>query len=585
MPAFEVMYNFFSMASSKTLTDDELRRILEDPKFFESDEESDAESAAFIPSDHETTSEISSESENSETGNENNDVPLDDRCFYGKKHCYKWSKEAPKITRTRAHNLVIRIPGNKNEAKNIGTSNILSAWQLFITEDFLQIILINTNIKINEKKNNYGTPHPSYIKPLDMIELRAFIGLLYLSGIMKSNHENVEGLFANNGTGRDIFRATMSVQRFLFILSCLRFDNAATREARKVNDKLAAIRELWELFINSCQKYYTPGQNVTIDEMLVPFRGRCSFRMYMPKKPAKYGLKIMCICDSRTFYLCNAFVYTGKDTEREKTLSIPTQDVLKLITPVEGTNRNITVDNWFMSIELCDQMKDKKLTVLGTLKQNKPQIPGEFKPNRKRLVKSALFGHNQDKTICSYVPRKNRAVLLLSTMHQDQRRTGENNIPDMILDYNNTKAGVDALDQLCANYSVSRRTRRWPMVIFYAILNITGVNARIILQCNKNIDSVDDTTRRNLLQNLGIALVQPHIERRDVRPLSRELREVVLKCGGTPLPSTSSESEPTRKARCYFCPRQADKKTKMVCEKCDKHICPTHRKSVCQNCL
>ncbi|KAJ8933053.1 hypothetical protein NQ314_014245 [Rhamnusium bicolor] len=154
----------------------------------------------------------------------------------------------------------------------------------------------------------------------------------------------------------------------------------------------------------------------------------------------------------------------------------------------------------------------------------------------------------------------------------------------MIVDYNNTKAGVDALDQLCANYSVSRRTRRRPMVIFYAILNITGVNARIIFQCNKDVDSVDDKTR-NLLQDLGIALVKPHIERRDVRPISRELREVVLKLGGTPLPSTSSESEPMRKARCYICPRQADKKTKMVCEKCNKHICPTHRKSVCQNCL
>ncbi|KAJ8931633.1 hypothetical protein NQ314_015427 [Rhamnusium bicolor] len=230
------------MASSNPLTDDEVRRMVEDTEFFESDEESDAESAAFIPSDHETTSEISSESDDSESSNENDDFPLDD--VFLERNCYKWSKEASKITRTRAHNLVIRISGNKNEAKNISTSDILSAWELFITEDFLQIILINTNIKINEKKNKYRAPQPSYIKPLDMIELRAFTSLLYLSGIMKSNHENVEGIFANNGTGRDILRGTMSVQRFLFILSCLRFDCATKREARKVNDKLTAIREL-----------------------------------------------------------------------------------------------------------------------------------------------------------------------------------------------------------------------------------------------------------------------------------------------------------------------------------------------------
>ncbi|XP_047111031.1 uncharacterized protein LOC124787996, partial [Schistocerca piceifrons] len=26
----------------------------------------------------------------------------------------------------------------------------------------------------------------------------------------------------------------------------------------------------------------------------------------------------------------------------------------------------VTVDNWFMSLELCDQLEAKKLTVLGT---------------------------------------------------------------------------------------------------------------------------------------------------------------------------------------------------------------------------
>nr|XP_022904781.1 piggyBac transposable element-derived protein 4-like [Onthophagus taurus] len=398
--------------SKRFLTDTELESILEDPAFFESEEESDADDTS-RQSDHDSTSEASI---SSESDDEDNGTTSDDKFYFGKKRCYKWSKECLKPTRSRKLNLVIRLPGTKNEARNVERSDILPAWQLLIPQDFLQLILVNTNNKISEMQHHYKAPQPAFVSLLDMTELRAFIGLLYLSGIMKSNHENVEGLFANDGTGRDVFRATMSLKRFLFILTCLRFDCAATREARKANDKLAAIRELWDIFVANCQKYYTPSQNVTIDEMLVPFRGRCSFRMYMPKKPAKYGLKIMCLCDSRSFYLCNAFVYTGKETANDKTLSIPTKDVLKLITPIQGTNRNITVDNWFMSLELCEEMKKKNLTVLGTMKQNK-------------------------------------------------------------------------------------------------------------------------------------------------------------------------DTEPTRKSRCYFCPRQADKKTKMVCEKCKKHICLSHRYSVCQNCL
>ncbi|KAF2891025.1 hypothetical protein ILUMI_15148 [Ignelater luminosus] len=147
--------------------------------------------------------------------------------------------------------------------------------------------------------------------------------------------------------------------------------------------------------------------------MLVPVRSRCSFKMYLPKKPCKYGIKVMCMCDSRTHYLCNALVYTGKGERVNNNLSVPTNDLLKLIPPIERTNRNIVVDNWFTSIELCEKLREKKLTVLGTLRMNKPQIPLEFKPNRKRAVRSIVFGHANGITICSYVPEKNRAVVVI----------------------------------------------------------------------------------------------------------------------------------------------------------------------------
>ncbi|GJQ84397.1 hypothetical protein Trydic_g3872 [Trypoxylus dichotomus] len=46
-------------------------------------------------------------------------------------------------------------------------------------------------------------------------------------------------------------------------------------------------------------------------------------------------------------------------------------------------------------------------------------------------------------------------IVLLSPMHYDQDIDKEIAKPDMIVDYNKTKSGVDTSDQLCANYSVS----------------------------------------------------------------------------------------------------------------------------------
>lgn len=51
-----------------------------------------------------------------------------------------------------------------------------------------------------------------------------------------------------DGTGVDIFRATVSLQIFKFLLRCLRFDDANSREARNAVDKLAPIRDLFEHF-------------------------------------------------------------------------------------------------------------------------------------------------------------------------------------------------------------------------------------------------------------------------------------------------------------------------------------------------
>ncbi|KAF2890809.1 hypothetical protein ILUMI_15364, partial [Ignelater luminosus] len=87
----------------------------------------------------------------------------------------------------------------------------------------------------------------------------------------ESEEDQVTNKFITR-TGRQIFRATMSVSRFLFITACLAFDNQATRNERKTYDKLAAIRELWDLFITNGQLHYSPGENVTIDDILVPFR-------------------------------------------------------------------------------------------------------------------------------------------------------------------------------------------------------------------------------------------------------------------------------------------------------------------------
>lgn len=74
-----------------------------------------------------------------------------------------------------------------------------------------------------------------------------------------------------------ILRANFSYSRFLFLLRSLRLDDVTDRKDREKTDKLAAVREFQSDFVKNCQNSYSVGEFVTIDEMLVAFRGRCGF--------------------------------------------------------------------------------------------------------------------------------------------------------------------------------------------------------------------------------------------------------------------------------------------------------------------
>lgn len=250
----------------------------------------------------------------------------------------------------------MHLPGVRGPARLLGYEcNELQVWECIFTDDMLTEIMIHTNEKLANIRTKYSKDRTE-LNDVDMVELRALIGLLYYSAFFKSNNEDLEALFSTDGTGRDIFRATLSLKRTLTLLACLRFDDKTNREVRQVNDRSAAISWLFNKLVFNSQKNYSIGEYACIDEMLVGFRGRCSFRMYMGSKPEKYGIKIMILAESKTHYFYNAYIYVGKNSDgvglsnEERKFAIPTQSVLRLSKPIQNSNRNKTADNWFSSI-------------------------------------------------------------------------------------------------------------------------------------------------------------------------------------------------------------------------------------------
>lgn len=499
------------------------------------------------------------------------------------KNDHRWSTEIPdRRGRTRRENIVLHLPGPRQQAR--GVRSPIEAWELLFNTEMLDLVVHHTNQEIL-RKSLEGVMQ-SYKKSTNVIEIKAFIGLLYLAGALRLSNSNLDEIWSIK-YGNGLFRATMSQQRFQFLAVCLRFDDKNDRDARKLVDKFTHIRQLWDIFISNCKSHYTPYENCTVDEQLVGFRGRCPFRIYMASKPDKYGIKVMMLNDSKTFYMLNAIPYVGKVTV-ENNEPVPTYYVRKLTEPIHGTHRNVTMDNWFTSIPLSEQMLQQyELTILGTLRKNKREIPPSFLA--KKETGTSLFAFDHNKTLVSFTPKENKIVLLLSTLHPDSSIHPDTGKPNLIHTYNETKGGTDTFDQLCHSYTTSRKTRRWPLRFFFNMLDAAGINAMVLFSlANPEWKEDSKNNRKTFIKELSNSLIEPHLrDRVQVPSLQRSLRLSICQILEI---AVEVHQEPNfgvnlpRKVRCALCPRGKDRKTNFACSICHRPYCLEHRARLCCEC-
>ena len=151
--------------------------------------------------------------------------------------------------------------------------------------------------------------------------------------------------------------------------------------------------------------------------------------------------------------------------------------------------------------------------------------------NKLRPEYSSLFGfHERNDALCSYVPKKNKAVILLSTMHSDTAvNVDEQKKPHMIMYYIKYETGVDTMDQMVSRYTCHRRTQRWPLAMFFNLLDVGALASYLIYHENNNMlkktilslftysvsdEKVKTNQRRIFLHQLSEELAKPFIEDR-----------------------------------------------------------------------
>ncbi|XP_058645114.1 piggyBac transposable element-derived protein 4-like isoform X1 [Onychostoma macrolepis] len=530
-----------------------------------SDEASETEDNTEFDQDHHSTDGEESEKESEVTANT-------ETAYQSKNGNISWTSKThwrPQ-ERLQAHRIFKKSTGPTRLAC-ANADDIRSTFELFFPNNIKQILIEMTNL---EGIHVFGAAW----KNLDWTDLQAYIGLLFLAGVYRSHHEAMDCLW-HAESGRPIFRATMSQKSFKSLSRVLCFYNKDKRRSQQKKDKLAPVRNIWDKWVQRLPLLYNPGPNVTVDECLVRFRGRCPFKQYMPSKPGKYGIKIWAACDARSSYAWNLQIYTGKAAHGKSEENQGMRVVLDMTDGLEG--HTITCDNFFTSYALGQELLRRKMSMIGTVISNNPELPPALLSMKNRARLSSMFAFTDTHTLVSYCPRKNKNVLLMSTFHRDDKVSDKDQKkPEIILDYNHTKGGVDNLDKLVATYTCQRKTSRWPMVIFFNMLDVSAYNAFVLwMEINHSWNKGKKYRRRLFLEELGKALVAPLMKRRENVPRTPASKSLVKKAQASSLPAEDaylSPVTPAKRKRCEVCDRKKDTKTSLTCSECNIYICGSH---------
>ena len=406
----------------------------------------------------------------------------------------------------------------------------------FLGDDFLVMMIAGTNTyaehKISELRRTGKLTRDSRWhrwKPVTMQEMRAVMAIIINMGIM-----NIPDLEAYWKTSWEcyipFFHDVMGRNRFQEIFWNLHIPQPShsTRRVDKVGLLLDHIR-------TKSQSAFQPGKEVAVDETMVGFRGRVSFKQYCPKKPTKYGLKFFVLADSNTGYVYDFLLYTGSELtstlpQSFSHLPIPGQFVTALMQGLLDKGHIVYTDRFYTSVPMADLLHSRGTGIVGTMVCNRKGLPREVRAaNFKMASNEVKAWRSDDKLVVAWRHEKKKPVVMLSTTFSAAptralvgRRRQPISKPEVVVRYNNAMGGVDLADQYCVYYSFTRKSLKWSRKAMFWAIEVGIVNSYILYKMT-NANPVSHLQyRREIILSLSSTFPTGNVRRQMMRSIPEE---------------------------------------------------------------
>ena len=244
-----------------------------------------------------------------------------------------------------------------------------------------------------------------------------------------------------------------------------------------VNDNtLASTDPLVKLkpFIDMCDRnflhVYKSNKSISVDDASCKWKGCFSHKVYNPRKPLKFHIKLYQVCEAESGYIIAFEVYIGKVNstcmQMSKLIDPMVNDTMKLVLGLLEKGQlldkgyDVFTVNYYTSLELLFKLFYRQTFGTGTVQGNRKNMPKAVLGEK--LKKGESCCHRNGELLCLKWCDKCQ-VIVLTTMDDAVeiawKHDHQGNVqfkPKAFVEYTNNMYGCDLSNKLMTSYCIGQ---------------------------------------------------------------------------------------------------------------------------------
>ena len=380
-------------------------------------------------------------------------------------------------------------------------STSLTIFEHFFDENLMQLIVYETNKYQKQNKIGERNKMKSWYDA-SIAEMYCFFGIIILTGMI--GKRRIRDYWSTDPLlHTPFFRQIFSRNRFYDLLRCIHFND------NRKNDKtrLYKIQPVVDVLRKKFRFCTYPTKNLCIDESLMLWKGRLIFKVYIPSKRNRFGIKFFLLVDCASKIVLDFIIYTGHESQikMNNEVGISGSIVMTMMAPFLNKGHNLYVDNWYSSPNLFKLLYNNKTGACGTVRKNRTGMP-----KLERRLNQGEVENKCDGNMLALKWKDKREVHMLSTIHDSSmiktRKRKRNGMfvykPICVHDYSQNMGGVDKVDMQISFTESIRKTVKWSKKVFFHMLDLSIFNSYAIYKHKKTLELSFYEFKLDLVRNI-----------------------------------------------------------------------------------